>query len=329
MTQGLAVLIYHRVAGEPDSLRPRMATAGEFRGQMRVLRRFFRPCGLADGLRQLAEGNLPARSVAITFDDGYADNVQVALPILRDEGVPATFFVATSYLDGGRMWNDTVIEAVRRMVPGEHPFGHAGMDTISVPHSLDRRPLVLSLLGAIKHLPQEERQEAAEMLAAGVGQPLPGSLMMRRADLRTLIESGMDVGGHTRSHPILSGLSAARAEEEIAGGLDDIAGLTGRRPTLFAYPNGRRGVDYGDREVELLRRMGLAAALVTNRGIVRRDCDLLQAPRLTPLHRRPARFGLALWRAYAEPDWRPDADAPDSRASSHSSSAISTQTSSP
>ena len=320
MGRGLAVLIYHRVGREADPLRPRMATASEFRGQMRVLARYFRPYMLAEGLRLLREGRLPSRSVAVTFDDGYADNVQVALPILREEGIPATFFIATSYLDGGRMWNDTVIEAVRRLVPGVHPFRYAGIDSIEVPHSLDRRALVLQLLGAIKHLPQGDRQASADALAGLVGQPLPGSLMMRREDMLTLAEAGMDIGGHTRSHPILSGLSAAGAEEEIAGGLDDIAAVTGRRPVLFAYPNGRRGVDYGDREVGLVRSLGLLAALVTNRGIVTRDSDLLQAPRLTPLHRRAGRFGLALWRAYSEPEWRP---------SSQSSSAISTHTSSP
>lgn len=308
MRAGLAVLIYHRVGSEADPLRPRMATADEFGRQMRVLARYFRPCGLAEGMRLLREDRLPARSVAVTFDDGYADNARIALPILVETRVPATFFIATSYLDGGRMWNDTVIEAVRRIVPGEHRYPHAGLDRISVPSSLDRRSLVLELLGALKHLPQAERQAAADALRELAGQPLPGGLMMSRREVRTLVDAGMDVGGHTRSHPILSGLSAERAEEEIAGGLEDLAGIVGRRPALFAYPNGRRGVDYGDREVAILRRLGIAAALVTHRGIVTRESDPLQAPRLTPLHRDALRFGYALWRAYGAPQWHPESE---------------------
>ena len=243
MQTGLAVLIYHRVGSEADPLRPRMATADEFRRQMRVLARYFRPCGLAEGMRLLREGRLPARSVAVTFDDGYADNARIALPILLETRVPATFFIATSYLDGGRMWNDTVIEAVRRIAPGEHHYGHAGLDRIDVPSSLDRRSLVLEILNAIKHLPQIERQAAADALQDLAGQSLPGSLMMSRNEVRALVDAGMDIGGHTRTHPILSGLRADRAEEEIAGGLEDLAGIAGRRPVLFAYPNGRRGVD--------------------------------------------------------------------------------------
>jgi peptidoglycan/xylan/chitin deacetylase (PgdA/CDA1 family) len=275
---------------------------------MRAVAGFLRPCALAEGLRLLGDGRLPPRSVAVSFDDGYADNVQVALPILRETGVPATFFVATSYLDGGRMWNDTVIESVRRLAPGEHPFPHAGLRSITVPHSLDRRALVLQLLGAIKYLPPSDRDAAANALTALLAQPLPANLMMRRDDLRRLIDAGMDVGGHTRSHPILSGLCDARAEEEIAGGLDDITAITGRRPTLFAYPNGRRGLDYGDREVGIVRRLGLAAAFVTNRGIVTANSDLLQAPRLAPSPRRPVRFAVALWRAYSEPEWQASAE---------------------
>jgi peptidoglycan/xylan/chitin deacetylase (PgdA/CDA1 family) len=304
MGRGLAVLIYHRVGRDADPLRKGIATAEEFRRQMSAVARFFRPCALAEGLRLLCDGRLPPRSVAVSFDDGYADNVQVALPILQETGVPATFFVATSYLDGGRMWNDTVIESVRRLAPGEHQFPHAGLRSFSVPHSSDRRALVLKLLGAIKYLPSRDRDGAANALAALLPQPLPPNPMMCREDLRLLIDAGMDVGGHTRSHPILSGLSDARAEEEIAGGLDDITAITGRRPTLFAYPNGRCGVDYGDREVGIVRRLGLAAAFVTNRGIVTTESDLLQAPRLAPSHRRPVRFALALWRAYSEPVWQ-------------------------
>lgn len=306
MRQGLAVLIYHRVAREPDPLRARMLTAGEFRRQMRTLSRFFRPVALAEGLRRLRAGTLPPRSVAVTFDDGYADNVQVALPILVAVGVPATFFITTSYLDGGRMWNDTVIEALRRIAPGDHRFPHAADGVLRVPADGVRRPLVLSLLTRLKHLPADERRDAAAELEALAGGPLPTDLMMCRQDVAALLEAGMDVGGHTRTHPILASLDAAQAEGEIAGGLEDLVSLTGRAVTSFAYPNGRRGRDYGDREVGILRRLGVEAALVTDRGIVRPDSDPLQAPRLAPLHKDPARFALALWRAYFAPDWRPE-----------------------
>ena len=81
---------------------------------MAALRRYCHPVPLIEGVRGLATGSLPDRAVTVTFDDGYADNAEVALPILQRHGVPATFFVATGYLNGGRMWNDSIIEAIRR-----------------------------------------------------------------------------------------------------------------------------------------------------------------------------------------------------------------------
>ena len=196
-----------------------------------------------------------------------------------------------------------------------------------------------------------ERDAAADALAEPAGQPLPGNLMMRREDVRALIEAGMDVGGHTRSHPILSGLTRARAEEEIAGGLDDIAAITGRRPTLFAYPNGRRGLDYGGSRGRHCPAAGRDGAFVTNRGIVTTRIRSAAGAAAVAVARGAGRFGLALWRAYSEPEWQPASEGAAAAtgasltrgrsgvgdqagsltpfASSQSSSAISTQTSSP
>src|SRR5206468_3278604 len=110
----LTVLIFHRVLPEFDPLMPDVHDAHQFDAVCRSLRRWFHVMPLDLAARRLAERSLPARSLAITFDDGYADNLEVALPILLRHGLTATFFVSTGFLDGGRMWNDTVIEAVRR-----------------------------------------------------------------------------------------------------------------------------------------------------------------------------------------------------------------------
>src|SRR5581483_9499448 len=75
----------------------------------------FTPLALDEALSRMRSGSLPARALAVTFDDGYADNAVAALPILARYGVPATFFIATDFVGGGRMWNDTVIEAVRAL----------------------------------------------------------------------------------------------------------------------------------------------------------------------------------------------------------------------
>ena len=111
--QRLSILIYHRVLQSPDPLRPGEPIVDEFRQRMNLLRRYFNPLPLVEAIDRLQAGELPERAVCVTFDDGYADNESVALPILKKSGIPATVFVATGFLNGGQMWNDTVIESIR------------------------------------------------------------------------------------------------------------------------------------------------------------------------------------------------------------------------
>ena len=89
--------------GEPDAQRFEQIAA--------FLARCFRVMPLPDAIDALQRGCLPAAAACITFDDGYADNLEVAAPILRKHGLSATFFIATGFTGGGRMFNDTVIEA--------------------------------------------------------------------------------------------------------------------------------------------------------------------------------------------------------------------------
>ena len=110
----LSVLGYHRVMAVHDPLRPGTPTEAEFEARMRWVASNFDVMPLLDAIRALREDRLPWRALSITFDDGYADNHELALPVLRRLGLQATFFVATGFLDGGCMFNDAVIEAVRQ-----------------------------------------------------------------------------------------------------------------------------------------------------------------------------------------------------------------------
>ena len=109
----LSVLIFHRVLSAPDPLFPDEPDASRFAEILSWVARAFTVIPLAQGVASLNAGTLPPRALAITFDDGYEDNFTAALPVLQRFGMHATFFVASGFLDGGRMWNDTVIESVR------------------------------------------------------------------------------------------------------------------------------------------------------------------------------------------------------------------------
>jgi peptidoglycan/xylan/chitin deacetylase (PgdA/CDA1 family) len=292
-TAPLTVLMYHRVLSAPDPLTGAV-DAQDFELQMRALREYFTVLPLAEAVDGLGAGQLPSRAVAITFDDGYADNAVIALPILKAHGLHATFFVADGFLNGGRMFNDTVIEAVRRIrssvelrVPGLPPALPAGS-------TAEKRDAVARILRVAKYLAPDERSLAVERIARLAESALPDDLMMTDEQVRTLVRAGMDVGGHTVNHPILSSVDTGTARREIELNRRRLGAITGTEPRLFAYPNGVPGKDFEYQHTQLVRAAGYQAAVTTSWGAARPGNDLYQLPRFTPWDRDPKRFALRL-----------------------------------
>jgi peptidoglycan/xylan/chitin deacetylase (PgdA/CDA1 family) len=259
---------------------------------------------------RLYDGSLPSRPAVITFDDGYRDNYTVALPILQRRGMKAAFFVATGFLNGGMMFNDRVIEAVRRASADTVPLpGGGSRDATALPvrDAAERRAAIEAILNAIKHLPPEERLERVEELEretspASASAELPGDPMMMNPDqVAGLHRAGMTVGGHTRKHPILLKLPDAEAQAEISGGLDDLAAIVGARPRIFAYPNGKPGGDFDARHVAMVGNAGCDYAFTTRAGAADRQASRLELPRFTPWDRSSLKFGLRAWRNLAAP----------------------------
>jgi len=290
----LSILIYHRVIAEPDPLVPGEVCAKEFDWQLKVLGRWFRVLPLTEAVARLRDGTLPVRAACVTFDDGYADNVSVALPILEKRGVPATFFLTTAYINGGRMWNDTVIETVRRAPGTTLDARPVGLETLDIATLDLRRRVIDKLLAALKYLPMEERQRRAGELSAASACELPSGLMMTTEGVLQLHKRGMEIGAHTVSHPILAKLEPERARAEIGDSKSCIEAITGAPVTLFAYPNGKPGIDYGREHVSMVRELGFEAAVSTAWGVSHTASDLFQLPRFTPWDRTSGTFLLRL-----------------------------------
>ncbi|MGC2518207.1 MAG: polysaccharide deacetylase family protein [Burkholderiales bacterium] len=295
LSHSLSILIYHRVVAEPDPLAPDEVCARNFDWQLAVLNRWFRVLPLREAAARLRDGTLPMRSACVTFDDGYADNVTVALPILRRRGVPATFFLATSFIEGGRMWNDTVIETIRSAQGDILDARCIGLGTLSISTMELRRQAIEKLLAALKYLPLEERQKRVEALAAEAACLLPSDLMMTTEQARQLCASGMEIGAHTVTHPILAQLSPERAEREILDSKRRLEAITGSPVAVFAYPNGKPGRDYRREHVGMVKELGFEAAVSTARGVADAASDPHQLPRFTPWDRTPSKFLLRLF----------------------------------
>lgn len=298
----LLILMYHRVLAQSDPFLPDDINAEDFSVQMRLLEKSYHTFTLSEAVRRLSDHSLPPRSVVVTFDDGYRDNCDIALPILQQHGIPATFFVASGFLGGGRMWNDSVIEAIRKVDRGEFDLSRLELGHHTVSDDEDRISLMQQLIRALKYQPMDTRELLVNELIAAVGKTLPDDLMMEPGQVRKLSDAGMEIGGHTCSHPILSRVDLAQAEREIVSGRNDLQEITGGRISVFAYPNGRPGQDYQREHVELLRQNGFVSAVSTSWGCVTGNSDRLQLPRIAPWDRTRLKFNLRLLRAYTQLD---------------------------
>lgn len=294
----LSILIFHRVLPSPDPLFPDEVHSRTFDDMCGWIREWFNVLPLDVAVAGLKTGTLPARAACITFDDGYADNHDIAMPILQRHGLTSTFFIATGYLDGGIMWNDVLIEAVRRTRQSALDLGVLlGDDSgaVAVTSTNDKRLAIQALLGKIKYLPPEARGALCAAIAAQAGIAVPTDLMMRSDQVQALHRGGMQIGAHTVSHPILARLSNGEAMDEIARSKRALEDLLQESVGLFAYPNGKPGVDYLPETVDIVRSLGFDAAVSTRWAASRQGTDVFQLPRFTPWDRSKLRFGARLF----------------------------------
>ena len=287
----LSVLIFHRVLLKPDALFPDEIDARRFDELCGWLKSWCNILSMDDAVARIKIGTLPARAACITFDDGYADNHNVALPILQRHGLTATFFIATGFLDGGRMWNDTIIETIRGSTTQLLDFSSLSLGQYPVSTIDEKKVTISALINQIKYRPVAERISITEQLAHRAQAQLPHDLMMTTHDVKAMRHAGMQIGAHTVSHPILARLTDEQARQEIGDSKIFLEQLLGERVGLFAYPNGKPGEDYTPQTVDVVRSLGFDAAISTQWGAARAGTDLLQIPRFTPWDRTRFRFG--------------------------------------
>jgi len=295
--QRLSILIFHRVVPRHDPMRPDEPTVAEFDWQMRLLREHFSPLPLVEGVERLEAGRLPGNAICVTFDDGYADNAQHAMPILKKYGIPATVFVSTGFLNGGRMWNDTIIEVIRNCRQSRLDLGDLGLGCYPLDSDTRRLEAVASIIQAIRPLDPGIRQRMTSRIEE-FGADLPDDLMMTDDDVRSLARNGIAVGAHTVNHPILASVDRDQAYREILDSKLYLEHLLQEPVDVFAYPNGRPGADYRPEHRELVQATGFKVAVSTHWGVGTPRSDRFQLPRFTPWDRQEFKFGMRLLASY-------------------------------
>lgn len=288
MSRGkLSILIYHQVLEAADPMRPSEPTAKDFEWQMQLLRKFFSPLPLSEALERLQAGTLPRNAVCVTFDDGYRNNLSIALPILTRYSIPATVYIASGFSCGQNMFNDRI----------RHLFSDSKKSEVRVEDELwlpasweDRRTLAASLIDKVKYRPVNERNSFIDDLYA-LNQALEEpSLMMSPGELRSLSEAGVEIGAHTQTHPILMRMEVPQQREELWSCKETLESWIDKPVRHLAYPNGKYGVDFDEQTMRCAIELGYASAVTTDWGVSHTDVDPYKIPRFTPWDTSPLRF---------------------------------------
>jgi len=290
----LCIINYHRVLETIDPLVEFEPDINKFRWQMELLADCFNVIPLQDALRIMQTERMPPRAVCITFDDGYRSTHDFVLPILKEYNLPASVFITTGYIDGGNMWNDRIIESVRRLSFGQYDLRELGLDVYSLQTFHDRKNIIQHLIEKSKYLPFKARLDLAQKLENLAGGASSHSLMLTRDMISTLAKQGIEIGGHTVTHPILTSLEDEIARSEIVDGKRELEMIIGKPVKLFAYPNGKIGMDFDERHMSMAKDAGFTAALTTARGAASHKNDLYALPRCRPWDSTPFFFGLRI-----------------------------------
>jgi peptidoglycan/xylan/chitin deacetylase (PgdA/CDA1 family) len=280
-----AILLYHRVTVlERDPFGMAVSPAS-FAGQMEVLRTRASPISLTRLVALIrGGGRFPPRAVAVTFDDGYADVLEQAKPVLDRYEVPATVFIATGPVASQQeyWWDQIERLAHAPSLPAELLLTIGDRQVRWLAEKEPRTTLLARLHEALLPVREDTRAAALETLHAWAGLPRqtrPTHRVLSRPELQALARGGLiDLGAHSVTHPVLSGLPVDEQRREIAESKAAIEQATGRPVDLFAHPYGAPGY-FTDETVGLLRSLGFAAACANVPGRVERTTDPYRLPR--------------------------------------------------
>jgi len=282
MRQGkfhVSILEYHEISDGNES--EGIISAERFRRHLERLQALCEVVPLSEAVACLGDSQTLNRDLlTVTFDDGCAGNYDNALPVLRDIGASGAIFVTTGFIDGKDLWFDFARQALSRVRETPTALGSESRDRLSrILGHWPPSPRLESDVRVLKYSSPSDREAALEILGEVSPRPPAALRPLSWDQIRELHASGVEIGCHTDSHPILSTLSRSEQESEICRSRQRIEEELGAAPDLFAFPNGSRR-DYNLDTLEILRSEGFKAACTTIRGPNLPGCDPLQLKRI-------------------------------------------------
>jgi peptidoglycan/xylan/chitin deacetylase (PgdA/CDA1 family) len=284
-----AILMYHSVMPDPaihsDSLGGIVHSEAEFRAQMELLSRDYHPVRLDEAVANLnSQKDLPNRSVVVTFDDGYTDNAEVAIPILNQLGIPATFYVTVDCIERRKLpWPSRLRYAFRKSKLSAWTDSRRNSWALENSDSRERAYLACcddccQLSGNIQ---EDFVRTVEQQLEAAVPSDL-SSLMMTYDQVRSLVRQGHIVGSHTMTHPNMAYIQEHEAKVELTESKQHLERELKAPIRHFSYPCPAMTPHWSEQTVAQSRSVGYDSAVTTNGGVTRCGDNPLSLKRIRP-----------------------------------------------
>jgi peptidoglycan/xylan/chitin deacetylase (PgdA/CDA1 family) len=277
------ILAYHGVDGSDtavDNFDGLQVTPERFREQIEVLRKHYEVRPLDDVIAMIAgEHPLEQNTAAITFDDGYRNNLQVAAPVLKEFGMPATFFVTSGFVNGEHQaWWYQLRQALTETTKKKLEIGNwkFGLE--------DNQKKICALVAIEKELRGCSSEERARLMseimtALDVCVDTTSFPIMDRREVAELADMGFDIGPHTVSHVSLDHEDEDRITQEVVDSTAFVAEVTGKKPGVFSYPYGHSVAQLAVIK-RVLQEQGFEGAVSTESGLNKVGADVYRLRRL-------------------------------------------------
>jgi len=298
------ILMYHRIFDPLSDPWKLSVSPGNFEDQIITLKEHFNIVSTEEIVEQITQGKIKNRTVALTFDDGYCDNYETAMPLLGKHNIPATFFITDSYLGGEHpFWWDELEHIIVHTPSLPSIFSmkclnqdiHFDLSKESIlnkeikslqkgyrahsPPTL-RTKLYVKLWKIFSPLPKYEQLQLLHFIRNWAGLSKVKSKVhgaMTVTQLRLLSETNLfTIGGHTKNHPLLGRCTYEDQKREILNNKEALENILGKDINLFAFPSG----SYNDITLKILKQHGFSAAFASSGKPVSRNTDRLQISRL-------------------------------------------------
>lgn len=275
--QQVVGLTYHSVIPESEKFQRydyrNCVTTRHFDRQIKILKNLYDVVSIEDLSQIFASGRIDGRYAFISFDDGFTNNFKYALPVLKENNVPAVFYINTGYIGKNRLlWTEfitaalifTAVKSLSLTLNREHLFD------LSTPAGQLKASVEIR-----NYLKQKTFSEAEEIMALIKKQTGTENLnpeidadryrFMNWDEVQAMSDLGMIIGSHTHEHMLLNMIPEEQAETELTISKKLIEDHTGQVCRHFSYPNGSPG-NFGQNHFRLLERLGYATAATQIKG---------------------------------------------------------------